>query len=60
LGHPEDRAGSVVIWVVDLLHRNLLEYRQGIAVKTWNETDTLTVEDIIPGFRLLVSAALAE
>ncbi len=50
----------MVIWVVDLLHRNLLEYRQGIAVKTWNETDTLTVEDIIPGFRLLVSAALAE
>jgi len=53
-------AGSVVVWVVDPINRNVLEYRQGIVAKTWTETDTLTVEDIIPGFRLLVSAALAE
>ncbi len=53
-------AGSVVVWVVDPINRNVLEYRQGVAARTWTESDTLTVEDIIPGFRLLVSAALAE
>jgi Uma2 family endonuclease len=53
-------AGSVVVWVVDPFNRNVLEYRQGVAARTWTETDTLTVEDIIPGFRPLVSAALAE
>jgi Uma2 family endonuclease len=53
-------AGSVVVWVVDPINRNVLEYRQRAATHTWIETETLTVDDIIPGFRLAVSAALAE
>jgi Uma2 family endonuclease len=53
-------AGSVLVWVVDPINRNVLEYRHGIATRTWTETETLAVDDIIPGFRLPVSAALAE
>jgi Uma2 family endonuclease len=53
-------AGVVVVWVVDPLSRNVVEYRQGAEPRTWEEGDTLTVEDVIPGFRLAVRDALAE
>jgi Uma2 family endonuclease len=54
------QAGVAVVWVVDPINRNVIEYRQGSDWRTWSEADTLTVEDIIPGFRLAVSDALAE
>jgi Uma2 family endonuclease len=53
-------AGVVVVWVVDPINRNVLEHRQGQPVVTVNETGTLTLPDVIPGFALSVGAALQE
>jgi Uma2 family endonuclease len=53
-------AGTVVVWVVDPINRNVVEYRQGVTAKTYDENDTLTVDDIIPGFALPVREALQE
>jgi Uma2 family endonuclease len=53
-------AGVVVVWVVDPIHRNVVEYRQGAAARTYDEDSTLTVEDVIPGFALPVREALQE
>ena len=51
-------AGGVVVWVVDPINRNVVEYRSDVPPRTYAETDTLTVEDVIPGFALPVSEAL--
>jgi Uma2 family endonuclease len=53
-------AGVVVVWVVDPINRNVVEYRQGAASRTYGEDDVLTVDDIIPGFALPVRLALQE
>jgi Uma2 family endonuclease len=53
-------AGVVVVWVVDPIHRNIIEYRSGVEPRIWAEQDTLTVEDIIPGFRQSVAEVLDE
>ena len=53
-------AGTVAVWVVDPISRNVVEYRTGAEPRTYAETDTLTVEDVIPGFALPVSVALQE
>lgn len=53
-------AGGVVVWVVDPIQRNVVEYRQGAEPRIYGEDDTLTVEDIIPGFTLAVRRALQE
>jgi len=50
----------VVVWVVDPINRNVVEYRQGGASRTWAEDDVLTVDDVIPGFSLAVRDALRE
>lgn len=54
------RAGAVVVWVVDPINRNVVEYRQGSTSQTYAEDDTLTVPDLIPGLALLVRDALQE
>jgi Uma2 family endonuclease len=54
------RAGAVVVWVADPSNRNVVEYRHGIAPRTYAEDDPLSVPDLIPGFALLVRAALQE
>jgi Uma2 family endonuclease len=54
------RAGAVVVWVVDPINRNVVEYRQGGTTRTFAEDDTLTVPDLIPGFALPVREALRE
>ena len=54
------QAGTVVVWVVDPINRNVVEYRQGGASQTYAEDETLTVPDLIPGFALLVRDALQE
>jgi Uma2 family endonuclease len=54
------QAGVIVVWVVDPINRNVVEHRSGVEPRTWTESDTLTVEDVISGFRLAVSDALAE
>ena len=53
-------AGAVVVWVVDPINRNVVEYRQGAAARTYPEDDVLTVDDVIPGFSLPVRDALRE
>jgi Uma2 family endonuclease len=47
-------AGVRVVWVVDTLQRNVTAYRRGRDAAVFGEVDTLTVEDIIPGFRIAV------
>ena len=54
------RAGAVVVWVVDPYKREVAEYRQGVPVRIYAEADTLTVEDVIPGFACSVVVALEE
>jgi Uma2 family endonuclease len=54
------QAGAVVVWVVDPINRNVVEYRQGVPSRMYAEDDTLTVPDLIPGFALLVREALQE
>lgn len=51
-------AGGVVVWVVDPINRNVVEYRAGVEPRTYLESETLTVEDVIPGFSLAVGLAL--
>jgi Uma2 family endonuclease len=53
-------AGTVVVWIVDPINRNVLEVRKGAEPRVYAEDDTLTVEDIIPGFSLPVSLALQD
>jgi len=54
------QASAVVVWVIDPINRNVVEYRQGGTTRTYAENDTLIVPDLIPGFALLVSEALRE
>ena len=54
------RAGAVVVWVVDPHRREVAEYRRDVLVRIYAETDTLTVEDVIPGFACRVVVALEE
>ncbi len=54
------QAGAVVVWIVDPINRNVVEYRQSVPPRTYAEDDTLTVPDLIPGFALLVREALQE
>ena len=51
-------AGGVVVWVVDPINRNVVEYRNGVEPQTYLESDVLTIEDLIPGFSLPVVLAL--
>jgi Uma2 family endonuclease len=53
-------AAGAVVWVVDPTKREVAEYRQVGAVRIYADTDTLTVEDIIPGFACAVAVALQE
>ena len=50
----------VVVWLVDPINHNVIEHRPNVSPRTWTEAETLTVEDVIPGFRLAVRDALAE
>ncbi len=49
-----------VVWVPDPAARTVTEYRRGAEPRVYLEDDTLTVEDIIPGFQLRVRDALQE
>jgi Uma2 family endonuclease len=54
------RAGTRVVWVADPMARNVTEYRKDTQPRVYGEDDTLTVEDVIPGFQLSVRSALEE
>lgn len=45
-------AGVRVIWTVDPAVRSLVEHRRDSAPRTYGEADTVTVDDVLPGFRL--------
>jgi Uma2 family endonuclease len=53
-------AGVRVVWVPDPRGRLVTEYRPGVEPRVYREDDTLTIDDVIPGFQLLVRAALQE
>lgn len=53
-------AGVRVVWVVDPAARTVTAYRRDVEPQVHREEDTLTVDDIIPGFQLLVRDALRE
>src|SRR4051812_33628745 len=52
------RAGVRVVWVPDPAARTVTEFRPDQPERVYQETDTLTVDDLIPGFRLFVRDAL--
>jgi Uma2 family endonuclease len=43
-------AGVRVVWVADPETQSVTEYRQGQPPRVFGPDDTLTVEDVIPGF----------
>jgi Uma2 family endonuclease len=53
-------AGVRVVWVVDPGARAVTEYRRDTVARVFAENETLTVEDVIPGFQLPVRDALQE
>ncbi len=53
-------AGVSVVWVPDPAARTVTEYRKDTEPRVYLEDDALTVEDVIPGFRLSVRDALQE
>lgn len=52
-------AGVVCVWVIDPVGRQVFESRPGGQRRVFAEADTLTMDDIIPGFSLPVLEALA-
>src|SRR5262245_28968631 len=51
-------AGVVCVWVIDPIGRQVIESRSGVAPRAAGENDTLTLDDIIPGFALPVRDVL--
>jgi Uma2 family endonuclease len=51
-------AGVHVVWVPDPEARTVTEFRANQPERVYQETDTLTIDDVIPGFALLVRDAL--
>lgn len=47
-------AGVRVVWVPDPQQRTLTEYRRRKKPRVLSAKDTLTIEDIIPGFQIIV------
>jgi Uma2 family endonuclease len=46
------QAGAQLVWVVDPEPESVDEYRPSSPPKSYSKADTLTCNDIIPGFRL--------
>lgn len=49
------KAGVALVWVADPAKKTVTAHRRGRRPKVFREADTLTAEDIVPGFRVLVS-----
>ncbi len=50
------QAGARVVWILDPSNQTVTEYRQDKPARVVDSRDALTVEDIIPGFNVLVSS----
>lgn len=48
------RAGARVVWVADPAAQTITAHRRDQEPQVFAATDTLTVDDVIPGFRVLV------
>jgi Uma2 family endonuclease len=46
------QAGAKLVWVVDPASESVIEHRAGQPPKTYLKSDSLSCEDVIPGFRL--------
>lgn len=53
-------AGVKVVWVADPSSRAITEHRPEVPPRVYAAEDTLTVEDLIPGFRMQVADAFVE
>lgn len=53
------RAGVRVVWVADPEARTVAAHRPDQEPKVFQESDTLTVEEVIPGFRMAVKDVFA-
>src|SRR5262249_25536028 len=53
-------AGVRVVWVVDPTRRTVTAYRRDQQPEVFGEADTLTIEDVIPGFRVAVRDVMQE
>lgn len=49
-------AGVKVVWVVDPTIRTFIEHRRDTLPRTYHEADTVTVEDVLPGFSLPIAS----
>ncbi len=54
------KAGARVIWVADRSARTVTEFRAGQEEKVYTDKETLTVEDVIPGFQLPVAVVFQD
>ena len=52
-------AGSRLVWIVDLDHEQIIEYRPGQPPQTLGADDLLAGHDVLPGFRALVRTIFA-
>jgi len=52
--------GVKLVWVVDEAPDTVAEYRPNVAPKTIGKGDTLSCDDIIPGFRYSVADLFAQ
>jgi Uma2 family endonuclease len=53
-------AGVRVVWVADHPTRTVTEYRSGREPLIYHDEDVITIEDLIPGFRMHVTDAFEE
>ena len=49
------QSGAVLVWVLDPIHQNLTVHRTGVAPITLTIKDTLSGEDVLPGFEYPLS-----
>jgi Uma2 family endonuclease len=49
-------AGTVSVWIVDLVARTVTVHRQGGIVETLTEHDEIDGGELLPGFRASVAA----
>jgi Uma2 family endonuclease len=54
------KAGVRLVWLVDPAVRQVTAHRPGLQPEVLGENDTLTADDVIPGFSLSVRDALQE
>ncbi|MXY27055.1 hypothetical protein F4Y59_02695 [Candidatus Poribacteria bacterium] len=48
-------AGTQMVWVVESVMKTVTVYRSKTDIKVFTDTDTLTGEDVVPGFSCRVA-----